>query len=181
METIELSAASLSTTLLKLNHRLVLAESCTAGLIAASLSRIPGASRWLAGSAVVYQLKTKESWLQIDPDLLEDPGAVSREVSERMAVRVLERTAHATIAASVTGHLGPEAPAELDGTAWSTIAIRSDRNPLIFSRKLSLDECTPTEAADYPTSLRDRRHRTAVRLVLQFCLEVLETNGPSDS
>jgi nicotinamide mononucleotide (NMN) deamidase PncC len=41
---------------------LVLAESCTAGLIAATLARVPGMSRRLAGSFVVYQIDSKVRW-----------------------------------------------------------------------------------------------------------------------
>ena len=41
---------------------LVLAESCTCGLIAATLARIPGMSAVLAGSFVVYQIDSKAAW-----------------------------------------------------------------------------------------------------------------------
>ncbi len=45
--------AELHTELQRTGHVIVFAESCTAGMIAATLGRIPGISEWLAGSAVV--------------------------------------------------------------------------------------------------------------------------------
>ena len=97
---------------------LVLAESCTSGLIAATLGRVPGVSQ-------VYQLETKAIWLKINRGLLENPGPVSAEVAAAMAAGVLNQSPHATLALSVTGHLGPDAPAGLDGVAFTAIASRN--------------------------------------------------------
>ena len=49
-------------------RRIVFAESCTGGLVAATLA-IPGISDSLCGSAVVYRLDTKTRWLGIPGDL----------------------------------------------------------------------------------------------------------------
>lgn len=108
--------------------QLVLAESCSAGLIAATLGRIPGVSRVLAGSAVVYQVDTKVAWLQIDPQLLLNKGPVSPEIALAMARQVLAITPHADVAVSITGHLGPNAPEPLDGVAFTAIATRNSTN-----------------------------------------------------
>lgn len=112
--------------------RLVLAESCTAGLIAATLARVPGISEYLCGSAVVYRNATKEAWLGVPHGLLDDPriGPVSAQCAEAMARGVLERTPEATLALAITGHLGPGAPAALDGIVHVAIVRRprmSDR------------------------------------------------------
>ncbi len=152
-------------------QRIVFAESCTAGLIAATLGRIPGVSEVLAGSAVVYQLETKTAWLNISAAMLERCGAVSREVSEQMSRGVLATTPHATIAASVTGHLGPDAPAELDGTAWSTVAYRDADQVKCESRKLVLDE--PKFENPDGVSLRQMRQQRAADQVMALCIEVL--------
>ncbi|MEZ6125214.1 MAG: CinA family protein [Planctomycetaceae bacterium] len=157
-----------------LQHRIVFAESCTAGLISASMARIPGVSEVLAGSAVVYQLATKTQWLNVESSLLQDPGPVSEIVSHRMATGALQITPHASIAASVTGHLGPDAPADLDGLAWSTVALRNASGIVTESRSLDLDvptSRTRTTESD-AISLRHRRQQNAVRLVLEFCCEV---------
>lgn len=150
------------------DQRIVFAESCTAGLIAATLGRLPGVSQWLAGSAVVYQLATKEEWLQVGHDVLQDPGPVSQVVSEQMARGVLQKTPHATIAASITGHLGPDAPADQDGIAWSSVAVRTLEGVDVSSRCLQLAREIP-EGGD----LRCLRQEQAAELVLRFCVERL--------
>lgn len=165
------AAAELHRLLEQDDQRIVFAESCTAGLIAATLGQIPGISQWLAGSAVVYQLATKEAWLQVGADVLEDPGPVSQVVSEQMAVGALHTTPHATLAASVTGHLGPGAPAELDGIAWSSVAVRTLDGVTVCSRCLQLTSELPKESGS--GDLRSVRQSQAVALVLQFCAEQL--------
>ena len=54
---------------------LVTAESCTAGLIAATLSRVPGMSRCLAGALVVYQPASKTEWLDVSAEMIDKHGA----------------------------------------------------------------------------------------------------------
>jgi nicotinamide-nucleotide amidase len=103
---------------------LVLAESCTAGLIAATLSRIPGMSRRFAGSFVVYQVESKTAWLGVAAEMIQQHNVVSSVIAASMATQALGRTPHASIAMSITGHLGPDSPPELDGVAWLAIARR---------------------------------------------------------
>jgi PncC family amidohydrolase len=105
-------------------HKVVFAESCTGGLVSGALTRVPGISEHHCGGVVVYRNATKQAYLGISAALLDDPGPVSREVAELMAQRVLERTLEATIAVSVTGHLGPNAPRELDGRVFVGVAKR---------------------------------------------------------
>ena len=49
------AARRLAKILAATNHKIVFAESCTAGLVAQSLSRIPGISPWHCGSMVTYR------------------------------------------------------------------------------------------------------------------------------
>lgn len=109
--------------------QLVCVESCTAGLVAATLAKWPGISSWLCGSLVVYQTDIKYQWLGISPALLHDPsiGPVSKQVTERLALEVLEKTPPATISVAVTGHLGPGAPEALDGFVFIALAQRKNR------------------------------------------------------
>jgi nicotinamide-nucleotide amidase len=152
----------------------VFAESCTAGLIAASLGRLPGISEWMAGSAVVYQLETKAEWLGVDRETLRDPGPVSRVVSEQMARGVLAKTPQATLSASVTGQLGPNAPANQDGVAWSSVGIRTAGNVSVVSRRLQLDESpSAVPKSEQSTQRRQLRQINAVQKVLQLCIDEL--------
>ncbi|MFM2097001.1 MAG: Nicotinamide-nucleotide amidohydrolase PncC [Planctomycetota bacterium] len=114
--------------------RVVFAESCTAGLVAASLARTPGISQWLCGSAVVYRDATKAAWLGISASELKRHSAVSDPVARGMAVGVLRATREAEWSASVTGHLGPDSPVDQDGVVFVSIACRR-------ARKIELVSC----------------------------------------
>jgi PncC family amidohydrolase len=118
----------------KYGQRLVLAESCTGGLIAAALAQLPGVSEQLCGSAVVYREDTKFQWLGVSRALLREHGAVSAPVAEAMARGVLKRTPEADVSASVTGYLGPGHPR--DGHAFAAVAFRGERK--IWVAPLSL-------------------------------------------
>jgi nicotinamide-nucleotide amidase len=88
-------------------RRLGVAESCTGGLVAARLTRAPGASAYVAGSVVAYSDESKSALLGVDPELIVRHGAVSPEVAEAMADGALERFG-ADTSVSITGIAGPE-------------------------------------------------------------------------
>ena len=115
------------------NQRVVFAESCTGGLVAATLAQVPGVSEVLCGSAVTYREATKSAWLGVSADDLSQYSAVSEPVARQMALGALEHTPEADLAASVTGHLGPDAPPELDGIIYIALAQRADSKPNIVS------------------------------------------------
>lgn len=140
---------------------LVLAESCTAGLIAATLARVPGMSRRLAGSFVVYQIESKAAWLGVSADTIQQYDVVSREVAASMATQALIRTPHATIAMSITGHLGPDAPGSLDGVAWLAIA-RSGIVTITVRLQLKPDSATTANTAENSCRIRHARQTDAV-------------------
>ncbi len=138
-------AVELAAKLLEANRvQLVLAESCTAGLVAASLARVPGISQFLCGSLVTYQESAKQAWLGVDSQLLAEHTAVSDEVTRRMARRALKMTPTANWSAAVTGHLGPGAPQAMDGVIFVSVvsgnaaaeADRSVRHQLDFSSRI---------------------------------------------
>ena len=85
---------------------LALAESCTGGLIASTLTSVPGASEYFHSSVVSYSPDAKQRFLGLDPDLPE--GIVSAEAARAMAEGALRATG-ADIALATTGNSGPEA------------------------------------------------------------------------
>jgi nicotinamide mononucleotide (NMN) deamidase PncC len=94
-----------------------------------------------------------------------------------MATGVLNNTPQASLAASVTGHLGPDAPPEQDGTAWATIALRAASGITLSSTRLSLPD-RPADAGVPATDGIDLRHLrqiAAANQVLRLCLEALQT------
>lgn len=109
------------------NHRLVLAESCTCGLVATVLGGVPGISEVFCGSAVTYREATKTGWLNVSPETLAEETAVSESVARQMAEGVLYQTSEATFAASITGHLGPNAPENQDGLVFVGCATRKGK------------------------------------------------------
>lgn len=86
--------------------RLVTAESCTGGLIAATLTEIAGSSTWFEGGFVTYRLSAKERMLGVPAALLAREGAVSEPVARAMAEGALARS-QADMAVSITGIAGP--------------------------------------------------------------------------
>lgn len=100
-----------------------LAESCTGGLVAATLTAVPGSSAYLLGGVVSYADEAKRDVLGVDPSVLSAHGAVSAQVARAMAVGVRERFG-ADLAASVTGIAGPDggSPAKPVGLTYVGVA-----------------------------------------------------------
>ena len=122
-ETIQAAAARLVRRLKEGNHTLTLAESCTGGLLASTLTDIAGASTWFKKSWVTYANDAKVNELGVDPEELASKGAVSAQVAIMMAKGALKR-AEANFAISVTGIAGPtnEGSKKPVGTVYVGIA-----------------------------------------------------------
>lgn len=145
------------------NQFLVLAESCTGGLVAASMTGVPGVSAQFCGSAVVYRETTKMAWLDVSPDVLAQYSAESAETTESLAKSVLSKTPEATISAAVTGHLGPNAPLH-DGMVYLCIC-RREPGPGNFASKAL--------AVQLQTIGRIERQQEAAGELLRFVLREL--------
>ena len=83
------------------------AESCTAGLIAATIGDFPGVSAVFNEGFITYSNEAKEKILGVPHELLEKHGAVSHEVCQAMAEGVCARTG-ADIGIATTGIAGPD-------------------------------------------------------------------------
>lgn len=160
------AAAAAHSRLLATSSTLVLAESCTGGLIASTLARIPGISVCLAGSFVVYQIASKRAWIGVREATLSQWGVVSEQVALEMAAGALQHTPHAAVSLAITGDLGPDAPAQTDGTAWLAVNSRQSQPA---TRLAGLE---PLTAAAFP-DLRWIRQHQAAALALEFLLERL--------
>jgi nicotinamide-nucleotide amidase len=84
-----------------------LAESCTGGLVAATITEVPGSSGYFLGGLVSYSNAAKESLLDVPGDALAAHGAVSAQVALAMAGGARARFS-AGLADSVTGIAGPD-------------------------------------------------------------------------
>ncbi len=89
------------------NWTISFAESCTAGLVAATFAEIPGVSKVFHGAIVAYDNQVKIDQLKVDPELLNQYGAVSAEVASAMAsgCRDVMKT---DLAVAITGIAGPD-------------------------------------------------------------------------
>jgi nicotinamide-nucleotide amidase len=101
------------------------AESCTGGLMAEKLTRVPGSSAYFLGGIVAYSNEAKMSLLGVPEELLAAHGAVSNPVAQAMAEGVRDRFG-ADFGVSTTGISGPgggteEKPVGLVsiGIAWA--------------------------------------------------------------
>lgn len=158
-------AATLVKQLAKRKAKIVFAESCTGGLASGELTKIPGVSAHHCGGMVVYREETKQQYLGISAKLLKEKGAVSAEVAQSMALNVLQKTPEATIAAAVTGHLGPNAPEELDGVVYLASALRGQGK--------AKPNCTVIKLQLSSNSKRPRRQQLAIKALFELVLESL--------
>ncbi|GBQ88762.1 CinA family protein [Asaia krungthepensis] len=88
-------------------EKLVTAESCTGGLIAATLTALAGSSDVIEGGVVTYSNAMKIATLGVSASTLERHGAVSEATATEMAMGALGCAEEATIAVAVTGIAGP--------------------------------------------------------------------------
>jgi len=96
-------------------------ESCTGGLLASTLTDVPGSSHYFRGGLVAYATEMKIEW-GVSREIIEKHGAVSAECAREMARAARERLA-ADIGIGVTGVAGPE-PQE--GKKVGTVHIALD-------------------------------------------------------
>ncbi len=100
-------------------QRLVTAESCTGGLMAAACTALAGSSDWFERGFVTYSNAAKTELLGVDAALIAAQGAVSEAVARAMAAGALAHSA-AQWAVAVTGIAGPggAVPDKPVGTVW---------------------------------------------------------------
>ena len=123
--------------------RVVTAESCTGGLVAAAICSIPGASDVFERGFVTYTNRAKEEMLGIPGDMIADFGAVSEPVARMMAEGALNNS-RAHIAVAITGVAGPGGGSPMKpvgtvhlATARSTAGIRHRHE--VFDGETRLD------------------------------------------
>lgn len=112
-------AAELGETLQKRQWRVVTAESCTGGGVAAAITAIPGSSAWFEYGLVTYADTAKQHLLGVDGRTLVKEGAVSESVVRQMAAGALSLSG-ADIAVAISGIAGPSggSAAKPVGTVW---------------------------------------------------------------
>ncbi|HLM32133.1 MAG TPA: competence/damage-inducible protein A [Solirubrobacterales bacterium] len=136
-------------------RRLGLAESCTAGLLAARITDIPGSSDYFAGGIVSYSNESKVELLGVPAELIERHGAVSPAAARAMAEGALARF-EADVACAVTGIAGPGGGTEEKPVGYVCWCVLDSSG-----RALARDTVVPGERAD----IRDRSTTVAMQLL----------------
>ena len=113
------------------------AESCTGGLVSATVVSVAGASEVFYGAVVSYDNSVKEKMLFVPSDVLCSVGAVSEECACQMARGARERIG-TSIAISVTGIAGPGGGTEEKPVGLVYIGVASSRGT--YAKKLLLGD-----------------------------------------
>ena len=133
------------------------AESCTGGLIAKSITDIPGSSAVLTGGCVSYTEAAKNRVLGVDEEILRTKTAVSEDCAKAMAegARKLFGT---DVAVSATGYAGPGGGTEKDpvGTVYLGLATKDGT----ICRRIYIPNATRAEVRE-----------AAAKTVLEMALE----------
>jgi len=117
------AAAQLGQSLKTSGFMLVMAESCTGGMVAEAITSVAGSSAWFDRGFVSYSNAAKIDMLDVSSKTLEKFGAVSEQTAAEMAIGALINS-EAQIAGSITGVAGPDggSPEKPVGTvcfAWT--------------------------------------------------------------
>ncbi len=119
-------------------RKVVVAESCTGGLVAAALTEIPGSSAVLDRGFVTYSNDAKQESLGVADDIIDAFGAVSIACVYAMAQGALERS-KADVAVAISGVAGPDGGTEAKpvGTVVFARAVRGSDKPDAESKLFS--------------------------------------------
>ena len=139
--------------------RLVTAESCTGGLVAAAICAVPGASDVFERGFVAYTNRAKQEQLGVSGDMIADLGAVSEPIARMMAEGALEHS-HAHVAIAITGVAGPGGgtPLKPVGTVHFATA-RANQSVHHRMEMFDLDERWDIQIASVQTALELLRAR----------------------
>ncbi len=140
------------------------AESCTGGLIIATMTDIPGSSSMVDRGFVTYSNEAKMEMLGVARETLHAHGAVSRETALEMAAGALARS-RAGIALAVTGVAGPDGgSAEKPvGLVWFGLALTG--------------QAPQAEKRIFENRGRDFIRRETVRTALELGIDALKQCG----
>jgi nicotinamide-nucleotide amidase len=140
------------------------AESLTAGLLAAAITDVPGASRVFRGGVVSYATDLKRDLLGVDADLLARVGAVDPAVASAMAAGARTRLG-VDLALATTGVAGPDGQdGQPPGTVW--VALADART------------CWSLDAATDPLAGRRAVREATVRTALGAAVRYLRGEDP---
>jgi len=117
---------------------LAVAESCTGGLLAERITSIGGSSRYFLGGAVVYSNELKTQFANVPKALIDQHGAVSREVVSAMAEGIRKRCV-SSYGVGITGVAGPGGGSEQKPVGLVYIALAGEEGTQVVERNFPGD------------------------------------------
>jgi len=147
---------------------LSLAESCTGGLVAQTITSVAGSSAWFDRAFVTYSNSAKTEMLGISDACLQNYGAVSEQTAEAMAMGALNNS-HAQIAGSITGIAGPDGgtPEKPVGTVCFAWASKD---------KLALSHTAFTSTQHFHGDREQIRQQAAIFLMTRLVEDISDPN-----
>ena len=119
--------------LIKKNISISVAESCTGGLIANTITKYSGVSKIFSYGIISYSNKAKSKYLSVSKSNLSKFGAVSKEVAEDM-INGLYKNEKTKICISTTGIAGPNGGTKLKPVGLVYIGIKVNKSNYIFKK-----------------------------------------------
>jgi nicotinamide-nucleotide amidase len=119
---------ALAKVLIKNHWHLSTAESCTGGMVAASITELAGSSEWFERGYVTYSNQSKSEDIDVSQNLIEQHGAVSDQVARAMALGAKQNSG-SDLSLSITGIAGPTggSPEKPIGTVCFAWALANDQ------------------------------------------------------
>ena len=163
-----MKSTSIATLLKKKKLRLVLAESCTGGLLSSVLTETPGISEYFCGSLVVYREASKIKWLGVRKSTLKKYSAVSAQCAREMAVGALKNTPEAHVSLSITGYLGPSG--KNIGQVFMCAARKNSKKTMTQEFWISPPSSSKKQKLKKENLINARLHRRRIALDCAFFL-----------
>ena len=118
---------------IKKKIKISVAESCTGGLLASTITSISGASKIFDLGLVTYSNQAKIKILRVNKNIIRKYGAVSHECCYAM-VKSLSKISKADINVSITGIAGPKGSTKLKPVGLVYIGVKK-------GNKIQINKC----------------------------------------
>jgi PncC family amidohydrolase len=151
-------AKKIITILNKKKLKLSVAESCTGGLLASSITSISGASKVFNLGLVTYSNQAKIKILKVNKNIIKRYGAVSHECCTAM-VKNLSRISKANINVSITGIAGPKGGTKQKPVGLVYIGVKK-------GNKIQINKCL------FKSKKRSSIQRATVKKALDLILRI---------
>ncbi len=125
----------------KNNIKLAIAESCTGGYISNAITNISGASKVFERGIICYSNNSKIDLLNIDPDRIDQFGAVSEIVAKQLAynIRVLSNV---DIGIGITGIAGPTGGTAEKPVGLVFIGFSTEKDTIVEKHQFKAERIT---------------------------------------